>query len=244
MRYTSGGKRNTSQSWMWWLSTAIHRSASRACHRRQGGVQVAESSEEVLKQADIIFKVSQPLLDEVPWVVVTILGHKKKGWSGSAQVTKGSELSLQWMMICWFIVKGVGALGILGLSFGQKFGLKFTLIHIPCQQLQVSQGFRRFPKDSEARAAHIPNGGFHFFFPPWGADASGHTDVAELRLAQRHHFFGGMWISRWWLINSWTILGPKWTIFYGLVPWIKRRRRANESDASHPLVLDALQSMP
>ena len=40
---------------------------------------MAESSEEVLKQADIIFKVSQPLLDEVPWVVVTILGHKKKG---------------------------------------------------------------------------------------------------------------------------------------------------------------------
>lgn len=34
-------------------------------YTRQGGVQVAESSEEVLKQADIIFKVSQPLLDEV-----------------------------------------------------------------------------------------------------------------------------------------------------------------------------------
>ena len=55
---------------------------------------------------------------------------------------------------------------------------------------KVSEGFRRFPKDSEPRAAHIPNGGFHFFFPPWGADASGHTDVAELRLTQRHHFFG------------------------------------------------------
>jgi len=30
-----------------------------------GGVEVAESSEEVLKQADIVFKVSEPLLDEV-----------------------------------------------------------------------------------------------------------------------------------------------------------------------------------
>jgi len=34
-------------------------------YTRHGGVQVAESSVEVLKQADIIFKVSEPLLDEV-----------------------------------------------------------------------------------------------------------------------------------------------------------------------------------
>lgn len=34
-------------------------------YTRYGGVQVAESSVEVLKQADIIFKVSEPLLDEV-----------------------------------------------------------------------------------------------------------------------------------------------------------------------------------
>ena len=34
-------------------------------YTRHGGVQVAESSVEVLKQADIIFKVTEPLLDEV-----------------------------------------------------------------------------------------------------------------------------------------------------------------------------------
>ena len=34
-------------------------------YTRHGGVQVAESSVEVLKQADVIFKVSEPLLDEV-----------------------------------------------------------------------------------------------------------------------------------------------------------------------------------
>eukprot|EP00434_Breviolum_minutum_P035833 symbB.v1.2.031733.t1/scaffold3717.1/size51512/3 len=34
-------------------------------YTRHGGVQVAESSVEVLKQADIIFKVNEPLLDEV-----------------------------------------------------------------------------------------------------------------------------------------------------------------------------------
>jgi hypothetical protein len=51
---------------------------------------VAESSEEVLKQADIIFKVSQPLLDEVPWVVVTILGHqKKRDGQGVLKLLKG-----------------------------------------------------------------------------------------------------------------------------------------------------------
>ena len=38
---------------------------------RHGGVQVAESSVEVLKQADIIFKVNEPLLDEV--------GQKRSG---------------------------------------------------------------------------------------------------------------------------------------------------------------------
>ena len=50
---------------------------------------MAESSEEVLKQADIIFKVSQPLLDEVPWVVVTILGHKKRDGQGVLKLLKG-----------------------------------------------------------------------------------------------------------------------------------------------------------
>ena len=172
---------------------------------------------------------------------------KKKGWSGSAQVTKGSELSLQWMMICWFIVKGVGALGILGLSFGQKFGLKFTLIHIPCQQLQVSEGFRRFPKVSEGfrtPCSTYSERWFSLFLSTMrcGCFRAHRRGWAEIDTTTS--FFWGMWISRWWLLNSWTILGPKWTIFYGMVLWIKRRRTANESDASHPLVSDALQSMP
>ena len=58
-------------SFFWRQQTGILSNAV-TLNLRHGGVQVAESSVEVLKQADIIFKVNEPLLDEV--------GQKRSGW--------------------------------------------------------------------------------------------------------------------------------------------------------------------
>ena len=65
MRTTRGGR------FFWRQQTGILSNAV-TLNLRHGGVQVAESSVEVLKQADIIFKVNEPLLDEV--------GQKRSGW--------------------------------------------------------------------------------------------------------------------------------------------------------------------
>ena len=87
---------------------------------------MAESSVEVLKQADIIFKVSQPLLDEVPRCSPVVVAAM--GWDQG--VSRCDDLLL---------LKGVGALGILG----QKFGLTFTPHP---HSISAIPGFR---KDSE-----------------------------------------------------------------------------------------------
>ena len=69
MRTTRGGRFFLMDE-SWRQQTGILSNAV-TLNLRHGGVQVAESSVEVLKQADIIFKVNEPLLDEV--------GQKRSG---------------------------------------------------------------------------------------------------------------------------------------------------------------------